>query len=310
MPKIRIRDISIYYQEAGEGDPLVLLMGWGGDHTAWALQVPAFSAEFRCVAPDNRGAGQTDQPDLPYTIRMLADDTVGLMDALEIRRAHVAGLSMGGMIAQEMAINYPDRVRTLLPWILSPQTYAERPELVELMVQRLVENPHPASLTGLTRQAEACWAHDTRERLGRIQCPTLITVGAEDIFAPLRLSRVLQEGIPGAELLVIEEGGHGYLWEQAEVFNTPASPSSANTLASDCASPTPVGVHRSLASLRRAPFCGSRGGDAPPDSFRSASPLGSGFPPVRFPLPRSPTVGPRPPPASARSNGPPTEGTT
>jgi pimeloyl-ACP methyl ester carboxylesterase len=256
MPKIRVRDISIYYQEAGEGDPLVLLMGWGGDHTAWALQVPTLSAEFRCVAPDNRGAGQTDQPDLPYTIRMLADDTVGLLDALGIRRAHIAGLSMGGMIAQEMAINYPDRlrtlqlhatmprvdpfvraiaesllraraafgreefVRTLLPWILSSQTYAERPELVELMVQRLVENPHPASLTGLTRQAEACWAHDTRERLGRIQCPTLITVGAEDIFVPLRFSRVLQEGIPGAELLVIEGGGHGCLWEQAEVFNT------------------------------------------------------------------------------------------
>jgi pimeloyl-ACP methyl ester carboxylesterase len=256
MPKIRVRHISIYYQEAGEGDPLVLLMGWGGDHTAWALQVPAFSAEFRCVTPDNRGAGQTDQPDLPYTIRMLADDIVGLMDALGIRRAHVAGLSMGGMIAQEMAIDHPDRVRTLqlhatmarvdpfvraiaesllraraafgreefvrtlLPWILSPQTYAERPELVELMVQRLVENPHPASLAGLTRQAEASWAHDTRERLGWIQCPTLITVGAEDIFVPLRLSRVLQEGIPGAELLVIEGGGHGYLWEQAGVFNT------------------------------------------------------------------------------------------
>jgi len=121
---------------------------------------------------------------------MLADDIVGLMDALGIRRAHVAGLSMGRMIAQEMAIDHPDRVRTLqlhatmarvdpfvraiaesllraraafgreefvrtlLPWILSPQTYAERPELVELMVQRLVENPHPASLAGLTRQAE------------------------------------------------------------------------------------------------------------------------------------------------------------
>jgi len=255
MPAVRVRDIRIYYQEAGEGDPLVLLMGWGGDHTAWALQVPAFSQEFRCIAPDNRGAGQTDQPDIPYTIRMLADDTVGLMDALQIQRAHVAGLSLGGMIAQEIAINYPERVRTLglhstlarvdpfvravgqslirtraafgrekfvrtlLPWILSPQTYAERPEVVELMVERLVENPHPATVTGFTRQAEACWAHDALGRLGQIHCPTLITVGAEDIFVPLRFSRVLQERIPGAELLVIEGGGHGYLWEQPEVFN-------------------------------------------------------------------------------------------
>ena len=255
MPTVQVGDIRIYYQEAGEGDPLVLLMGWGGDHTAWALQVPAVSGEFRCIAPDNRGAGQSDQPDIPYTIRMLADDTVGLMNALGVARAHVAGLSMGGMLAQEIAINYPERVRTLglhataarldpfvravgesliraraacareefvrtlLPWILSPRTYAERPDLVELIVQRLAENPHPATLAGLTRQAEACWAHDTLDRLGQIHCPTLITVGAEDIFVPLRFSRVLQERIPGAELLVIEGGGHGYLWEQADVFN-------------------------------------------------------------------------------------------
>lgn len=255
MPKVTVRDIRIHYQEAGEGEPLVLLMGWGGDHAAWALQVPAFAAEFRCIAPDNRGAGQSDQPDIPYTIRMLADDTAGLLDALGLSRAHVAGLSMGGMIAQELALNYPDRVLTLqlhatlarldpfvravgesllkaratlrreefvqalLPWLLCPRTYAERPELVELIVQRLVENPYPASLTGLTRQAEACWAHDALDRLGRIRCPTLITVGAEDIFIPLRFSRELQERIPGAELLVIEGGGHGYLWEQANTFN-------------------------------------------------------------------------------------------
>lgn len=255
MPYVRVRDIRIYYQEAGEGDPLVLLMGWGGDHTAWGLQVPAFSPEFRCIAPDNRGAGQTDQPDIPYAIRMLADDTVGLLDALGVDRAHIAGLSMGGMIAQEIALNYPGRVltlqlhatlarvdsfvtavgqsllraraafgreeyvRALLPWLLSPSTYAERLETVEMIVRLLVDNPHPPSLAGLTRQAEACWAHDTLERLGRIRCPTLITVGAEDIFVPLRFSRILQERIPSAELLVIEGGGHGYLWEQASVFN-------------------------------------------------------------------------------------------
>lgn len=255
MPKVNVGDIQLFYQEAGQGEPLVLIMGWGADHTAWALQVPAFSAEFRCVVFDNRGAGQSDQPDVPYTTRMMADDTTGLMDALGIERAHLAGVSMGGMIAQEIALNEPARVltlqlhatlarpdpyivavgqnllwaraslareqfvRTLLPWIFAPRAYAERPELVELMVERLVENPYPASLAGFTRQAEACWAHDTVERLPGISCPTLITAGEEDILVPLRLSRILHERIPRAEFRVIPGAGHGYLWERFEAFN-------------------------------------------------------------------------------------------
>ena len=255
MPTARVNDIGIYYQEAGAGDPLVLLMGWGGDHTAWALQVAAFSSEFRCISPDNRGAGRSDQPDTPYTIQTMADDTVRLLDALGINQAHIAGLSMGGMIAQEIAINYPGRVRTLqlhatlarvdpflravgrsllharaalgreeyvrllLTWVLSPRTYAEHVDTVEMMVRIMAQHPYPASLGGLTRQAEACWAHDTLDRLGSIQCPTLLTAGADDIFVPPRFSRELHARIRGAELSVIEGGGHGYLWEQAPAFN-------------------------------------------------------------------------------------------
>jgi 3-oxoadipate enol-lactonase len=236
MPTVKVGQVGIFYQEAGSGHPLLLIMGWGGDHTGWALQTPAFSAEFRCVAFDNRGAGRSDQPDVPYTIRMMAEDAVGVMDALGIDRAHVAGLSMGGMIAQEIAITHPDRVRTLglhatlarpdryliavghsvlwaraalereefvrtlLPWLLSPRTYAERSDLVEFLARSFAEHPYPASLTG-------------------VRCPTLITVGADDILVPLRFSRVLQERIRGAELIVIEGGGHGCLWEQPDVFN-------------------------------------------------------------------------------------------
>src|SRR5256712_12416662 len=103
----------MFYVEAGAGDPLVLVMGFGGDHLAWGLQIPAFAAKYRVVAFDNRGVGQSDAPDAPYTTPMMADDTVGLMDALGIARAHVCVVSKGGMIAQEIALRHPGRVRTL-----------------------------------------------------------------------------------------------------------------------------------------------------------------------------------------------------
>jgi len=92
----------MYYLEAGAGEPLVLIMGFGGDHTAWAFQIGALSAKYReVIAFDNRSVGRTDAPDHPYTTGMMARDALGLMDALGIDRAHVIGVSMGGMIAQE-----------------------------------------------------------------------------------------------------------------------------------------------------------------------------------------------------------------
>src|SRR5918999_4111134 len=113
MPKVRVGDIEMFYVEAGRGDPLVLIMGFSGDHLAWGFQLPAFAERYRVIAFDNRGAGQTDTPDHPYTTRMMADDTVGLMDKLGVGHAHVLGASMGGMIAQELALHHPERVRSL-----------------------------------------------------------------------------------------------------------------------------------------------------------------------------------------------------
>jgi len=257
VPKARINDIEIFYLEIGPADaePLVLIMGWGGDHTAWAFQVPALSTQYRVVLFDNRGAGQTDQRDVAYTIPGMADDTVGLLDALGIGRAHVAGLSMGGMIAQEIALSHPVRVLTLqlhctlpqtdaflsfrgdgmmrvrahesredfarmmLAWVLSPKTIAERPDLVELLIQRAVDNPYPTSLVGLRRQAEAIGQWSSLQRLGRIRMPTLITTGADDIMVPPRHSRDLHARIPHADLVVIPDAGHLHPIEQPEAFN-------------------------------------------------------------------------------------------
>src|SRR3990172_73247 len=93
----------MHYVEAGSGPPLVLIMGFGGDHTAWAFQIPRLAERYRVIALDNRGVGQTDAPDLPYTTRLMAEDTAGLLDVLGVERAHVVGGAVGGAIPPELA---------------------------------------------------------------------------------------------------------------------------------------------------------------------------------------------------------------
>jgi 3-oxoadipate enol-lactonase len=257
VPTVRANDVELFFEEAGapEAPPLVLIMGWGGDHTAWALQTPAFASDHRVIAFDNRGTGQSGVPAEPYTIPGMAEDAVGLMDALGIERAHVCGASMGGMIAQEVALRHPERVRTLglhctaanadaytrflietllavkargdreeyvravMPWILCRRTMIDRPEFIRFWIERAFAHPYPIGLEGLSRQAEAICAHDTITRLRLIRTPTLLTVGAEDILVPPSFSRDLHTRITGSELVVLEDAGHLHFIEQAERFN-------------------------------------------------------------------------------------------
>lgn len=255
MPKARVGDVGLYYVEAGRGEPVLLIMGFGGDHLAWGMQVPVLAERHRVIAFDNRGAGQSDAPDHPYTTRTMADDAAGLLAALGVEQAHVIGLSMGGMIAQELALNHPARVRTLqlhatyarpdaylralmaswrtvrsalgredalramAPWLFAPATYNERPGFVETVLQTALASPHPQSLTGFLRQSEAVIAHDALDRLPAIRCPTLVSVAEQDGLVPPRFSRELADRIPGAELVVIPRGGHVCLWEHADAFN-------------------------------------------------------------------------------------------
>jgi pimeloyl-ACP methyl ester carboxylesterase len=256
MPKARVNGIDLHYIEAGRGDPLLLIMGFGGDHLAWAFQTPVFAQQYRVIAFDNRGVGQSDVPDVPYTTRMMADDAVGLLDHLKIERAHVLGVSMGGMIAQEVALNHPRRVRSLqlhctlarpdrymhtliegwrtmrrkatveewlrvvALWLFSPRTFAERPEFVENVIQTGIANPHPFTLTGFVRQGDAVRRHDTLDRLARLVPPALVSVADDDILVPPRFSRELAGAIPGATLRTIDGAGHCYFWERPDVFNT------------------------------------------------------------------------------------------
>src|SRR5260370_19893659 len=236
MPRVRVGDIEMFYVEAGAGDPVVLIMGFGGDHTAWAFQLRPFGERYRVIAFDNRGGGQTDQADTPCTIALMADDTVGLLDRLGVERAHIVGVSMGGMIAQELALRAPRRVRSLelhatlarqdaymralldvwrvqraklsleerlrsmALWLFAPVTYAERPELVEAVLQTAIANPHPQSLAGFLRQAEAVEEHDTLDRLPALPLPPPVTGARADNPLPPPLAPQLVERHPAAVL--------------------------------------------------------------------------------------------------------------
>ena len=255
MPKVRVATgFELFYRESGEGDPILWIMGLGNDHRGWAYQIPAFRDRFRCVSYDNRDVGQSQQADGPYTVADMVEDAVGLLDALDIERAHVVGFSMGGGLAQELAIRHPERVRRLvlcntytsrdprgesifrgrvvlrekltpeeyqrltLPWAYTHGDY-ERPGFIEETTQAILNDPYPQSIDAFRRQVEATLTVDTEGRLGEIQAPTLLLFGDDDITTPLRFARALETGIPNAQLRLVEGAGHGLPWSQPEEFN-------------------------------------------------------------------------------------------
>jgi pimeloyl-ACP methyl ester carboxylesterase len=254
MPKVRVGELEIFYQEDGHGDHVVWIQGLGMDHRGWSLQIPLFSQHFCCLSFDNRDAGQTSRSPKPYTIKTMADDTIGLMDALAIKQAHVVGLSMGGAIAQEIAIHYPARVkrlalvatytsgdprgtallnsfvqmrarftreeylRAISPWLFSYKDYLV-PGLIESAIKKGREDPYFLPPRVYARQVEAVTGHFTEDRLKRITAPTLIVAGEDDLLTPMRFARTLHENIPGAALTVFQGTGHGLVWARAEELN-------------------------------------------------------------------------------------------
>ncbi len=243
MPYVPTRDIITYYEEAGTGEPLVLIMGLSGDLQGWALTAPALARHFRVITYDNRGAGRTSAPDRPYTIAGMADDLAALLDALKIDKAHILGFSMGGYVAQEFALKYPSRVNRLIllataasvdgygrvvlgNWINVQRSNMSREHIVrfrapylytsnllddearyERSIQNSVSNPYAQQDHAFLRQAHAILAWDASARAGGIKAETLVMVGKEDLLVPPRNSEKLNKLIPGSKLQVLD-GGH------------------------------------------------------------------------------------------------------
>ena len=247
--------VKIAYHERGNGLPLVLLMGFGADGTVWEKHAAVYEQHFRCIILDNRGVGNSDQPVGPYTTRMMADDTVAVMNHAGVDAAFVAGISMGGAIAQELAINYPNRVSKLLLvstwakfnayaravyenlkhiravsppsyfmellqlWIFAPPYYEQYSEQLKADALAAGNATNLQSANGFNGQLDACIQHDAVSRLKEIVCPTLVTIGMMDIFTPPAFSELLHKEIRNSGYLEFPEGGHVHHWEDLERFN-------------------------------------------------------------------------------------------
>jgi len=256
MPKVKVGDINMYYEIHGEGEPFVMIPGATGNVDGEYRVIPVFAREYKVVAFDNRGAGRSDAPDIPYTTEMMANDLAGLLDTIGIDSVHILGGSLGGMIAQQFALRYPERVISLilactgfggphsiittdpeiidarqhpkelplkesimqtLRLMMSQEFIDKNPELIEQLTAKMME--HPAPPQGHMRQVQAIIGHGTYERLPEIKAPTLVIHGEVDRNIPVENARILASRIPDAELVIMEKMRHGFMWEAEDESN-------------------------------------------------------------------------------------------
>jgi len=251
MPSIDAAGTELHYLRGGEGEPLLLIQGMSATHLAWGRPfLDELERSFDVIVFDNRGMGLSGRAELPFTTADLAADTVGLLDALELEAVHIVGISMGGMIAQELALADPERIRTLTigaSYCGGPEATLMAPEDLQMLgaamasgdrdrvframweinlspdfraedsryaafseMAAALSSPQPVIL----QQMRACAAHDTHERLAQLNLPTLVVHGDADRLLGYDNGRQIAAAIPGARLETLEGVGHMFWWEQ------------------------------------------------------------------------------------------------
>jgi len=244
---------TLHVVRRGTGEPLLLIQGMSGTHASWGeALLSQLDADFASVSYDHRGIGRSDPASEPFSIVDLADDALALMDALGLESAHVMGISMGGMVAQELALKAPERVRSLtLGCTYSGGTGAElaSPATIQRLSEGMMSGDRerairtgyeinlsqaftadeanwpvfyematstPAAITTIMLQMQAIGGHDTLERLAELHLPTLVIHGDADEMLPVSNGRMIAEAMPQAHLEILEGVGHMFWWERPQ----------------------------------------------------------------------------------------------
>ncbi len=251
MPYALSAGTKIYWEERGAGDPLLLIMGLGATHDLWHRVVPWVAARYRTILLDNRGAGMSDAPVGPYGIAQMAEDAIAVLDAAGVARARVFGASMGGMIAQELALNHPDRVQSLILGCtacggtqsvaadrevraaLAARATLPRAEAIRVMIPYTYDASTPRDRveedillrirTAMSNEAFAAqyqgirsWA-GTHERLAQLKMPVLVIHGETDRLVPPENGHIVARAIPRAELVMLPNASHIFFTDQPDV---------------------------------------------------------------------------------------------
>src|SRR5262245_9254006 len=241
MPFTLNQGTKIYWDEEGNGDPILLIMGLGYPAIAWYRTRPVLSREFRTIAFDNRGVGRSERPPGPYPIPLMASDALAVLDAARVETAHVFGVSMGGMIAQEFALQYPERVRSLILGCttaggshavraeaevndfmrarsnLDPDAAAEAsvPYIYDSATPRtlidedlVLRKQWPTKPQAYLAQLQGILAWEAYSRIDQIRVPTLVIHGESDRLIPVRNGELIAERITGAKFVRLTQAGH------------------------------------------------------------------------------------------------------